>query len=68
METSFRYVDSLPDLITAEDDTAGAKIFKFHISVSDGEITILGDSPYSRELTEMLAALATGSIDMVLCG
>ena len=68
MNPKLRYVDALPDLVTTSEAASGDRIFKFQVSVTNGEITILGDSAYSRELSKILEALGKGELEVVLCG
>ena len=63
-------VNNLPNLIKPceYEQYANEKLIKFKIEIKDGQIHILGDSPYPDDLTKMMQALGKHDIEYVLCG
>ena len=69
-EAAFRFVPELPDLISPEeyDENPEGRLVRVEISVTADGVRILGDAFKPIVLERMLAALAAGPIDEMLCG
>ena len=65
-----RFVDHLPDLMTAEDYAAPPEVKKVRvrITVTAEGIEILSDSPYPALLETLLAQAGVDEVEKVLCG
>jgi len=68
--TSFRFVESLPDLIQPDEYDAhpDGRLVRIHISVTDDGVEILGDAFRPEVLEEILGRLDAGEIEQMLCG
>lgn len=69
-EPEIHYVPHLPDLMTWDDYAVAdrKKVIRIRLTVTDGKLQLLGDSPYPQQLEELLAALGPRAIEMMLCG
>jgi hypothetical protein len=69
-ETTFKYVSDLPDLMTWEDHEKChvGKKFRFRLTLTDGGLEIIGDSPYPGPLEDLMMWLEPESIEAKLCG
>lgn len=66
----FEMVESLPDLISAEEYAAhpGGGLVRLKISVRNGQVEILGDSMRPELVERLLAELGPDVIQQMLCG
>jgi len=70
MKPDIKYVQDLPDLLTAEDyrQESSPKKIRLRIKTTEQGIDILGDSMYPEELEIMFRQLDAREIRMILCG
>lgn len=66
----YRYVEHLPDLICPEDYSTHLQgdLVRFRISVTNGEIELLGDAMRPEILEKLLEQLGPEIVEQMLCG
>lgn len=69
-EPTHAYVESLPDLIDAEEygDQPKGRLVRLRIAVTDSGVEVLGDAFRPVTLEAVLAALDPDMIEQMLCG
>lgn len=70
MSSSYRFVESLPDLIGPGEyaDHPDGRLLRFRIRVTGDGVEILGDAFRPEVLEEILRNLGPGDIEQMLCG
>jgi hypothetical protein len=69
-QPEIRFVEHLPDLMTWDDYAVAheKKVVRLQLTIKDGKLELLGDSPYPHLLEELLAQLGPEAVEMMLCG
>jgi hypothetical protein len=69
-EPAHSYVESLPDLIDAEEygQQPAGRLVRLRIAVTDSGVEVLGDAFRPVTLEAVLAALGPDTIEQMLCG
>lgn len=68
--SDYRFVPDLPDLIEPEEypEHPDGRLVRFHISVSEDGVEILGDAFRPEVLEEILGRFGPDVIEQMLCG